>query len=122
MVHAQGPARSRAYIFRVNTDAQWSVARRDETGEFVLRPWISNSALSGDGWRLGVLVREDHLELFANDVRLGTVPTDAQIAPRGAVGLYVGSRADRFDVVSGIEEHDCGEALRQFFRKLRKRR
>ena len=28
----------------------------------------------------------------------------------------------RFDVVSGIEEHDCGEALRQFFRKLRKRR
>ena len=100
VVEAQGPTHSRAYVFRVNTDAQWSVARLDETGEFVLRPWVSNSALSGENWQLAVLVREDHLELFANGVRLGSVPTDAQLAPRGAVGLYAGSRADRFDVVS----------------------
>ncbi len=100
VVHAQGVARSRAYIFRVNTDGQWSVARRDETGEFVLRPWVSNSALNTERWELGVLAREDHLELFANGVRLGRVPTDAQLAPQGAVGLYVGSRADRFDSVS----------------------
>ncbi len=99
-VYAQGAARSRAYVFRVNTDAQWSVARRDETGEFVLRPWVSHSALSGESWRLAVLARADHLELFANGVRLGNVPIDEQLVPRGAAGLYVGSRADRFDVVS----------------------
>lgn len=101
VLRAQGVDRARAYVVKINTDGQWSVALQDETGEFVLRSWSTNAALDADEWRIGVLVRGDRLEVFANDTQLGTV-TDGRLRTPGAVGLYAARQADQADSVTII--------------------
>ncbi|MCD4687269.1 MAG: hypothetical protein K8S97_15180 [Anaerolineae bacterium] len=101
VLRAQGPDRARAYVFKVNTDAQWAVEMQDETGVFVLRSWSSSSALTGDDWQIGVLARDERFDLFVNGALVGTL-IDDRLPEAGAVGLYAGSRADQTDMVTVI--------------------
>lgn len=101
VLRAQGPTRARAYIVKVNTNAQWSVELQDETGTFVLRSWSSSSALTGDTWRLGVLARDNRFDVFANGTLLGTLE-DNRLSGAGAVGLYAGGTQNQSDPVTVI--------------------
>ncbi len=86
----------RAYHFKVNNNAQWSVELQDDSGVFALRSWTPDVALSGEEWTLGVLARDTTFSFFANGVLLGAV-TDARLDGPGAIGLLTGSRADQTD-------------------------
>ncbi len=82
--------------FKVNTEGRWTVAVRDASGEYVLRTWASNEALSASPWTLGVLARGNDLSFFANGVLLGTISDDRLPGP-GTYGLLVGTREDQPD-------------------------
>lgn len=99
VLRAQGPGRVRAYVVRINSQAQWSVELYDGTGVFVLRSWTANEALRGTGWTLGVLARDDRFDFFANGVLIGTV-RDNRLPDAGAVGLMVMAPADQAEPVT----------------------
>ncbi len=101
VLRAQGEAFARGYVFRLNTEGQWSVALQDETGEFVLRSWEDNPALEGDEWRIGVLARGSRFDVFANETWLGTVTGD-RLSGAGTVGLYAASARDQDENVTVI--------------------
>lgn len=101
VLRAQGVDRARAYVVKINTEGQWSVALQDETGEFVLRSWSDNAALEADEWHIAALVRGDRLDVYANNTLLGTV-TDGRLRTAGAVGLYAARPEDQADSVTII--------------------
>jgi len=101
VLRAQGEDFVQSYVFKINTDGQWSVSLNDETGEFVLRSWSNNAALDTETWQIAVLARGDRFEIFANDTLLGTV-TDGRLRTAGAVGLYAAMPAGQDDDVNVI--------------------
>jgi len=84
------------YAFKVNTEGRWTVSVRDASGEYVLRTWTADEALSSAPWTLGVLARGSDLSFFANGVPLGTL-SDSRLPGPGTYGLLVGTREDQPD-------------------------
>ncbi len=88
-----------SYQFKVNTDGQWTVLLQDGTSVYALRNWQSHPELTGSGWTLAVLARDDNFSFYANGVLLGTL-SDDRLSAAGAVGVMVSNRADQTEATT----------------------
>lgn len=97
---AQGaPVPLEMFQFKVNTEGQWTVVLKDDSGEFVLQTWTEDEALTSGDWTLGVLARGSDFSFYANGVQLGTV-SDARLSAAGSVGVLAAMRVDQTEPVT----------------------
>lgn len=88
-----------SYQFKINTDGQWTVLLQDGTSTFALRNWQSHPELTGSGWTLAVLARDDNFSFYANGVLLGTL-SDDRLSAGGNAGVMVANRADETEATT----------------------
>jgi hypothetical protein len=93
---AQG---AQSYQFKINTDGQWTVLLQDGTSVYALRNWQSHPELTGSGWTLAVLARDDNFSFYANGVLLGTL-SDDRLSAGGNAGVMVTNRADETEATT----------------------
>jgi hypothetical protein len=93
---AQG---TQSYQFKINTDGQWTVLAQQGTSVYALRNWQSHPELTGSGWTLAVLARDDNFSFYANGVLLGTL-SDDRLSAAGSAGVMVANRVDETEATT----------------------